>query len=169
MDYIDEHGFGISYRDLENYSTIAGITDFSDYEKGNIKTEVGKFIFNGKTAYREIFVDILKGSSRNLEDSGQYFNQTILENSEINTTPMNPRVLALCFLFGTQVGMNGRHFFIRERMKQLLDMVYQIEIGRDFHNTMNIDVPVFKQFIKKNGINSSNLIRYVHFYEKKMT
>ena len=76
-----ENTFYTSYQnnEYENYSVLAGITDFSDFEKGQFRKEDQKFIFNGKIAFKDIYTLFFE-DTRNIEVLGGPFNDRILLN-----------------------------------------------------------------------------------------
>jgi len=164
----DEITMGVSFANDEylNYSVMRKITDFSGLEKGNIKKDYQKFMFNGKQGYNQIF-QIFGGKGIEVERKGAIFNDLILENSEINTTSYNPKAFALCFEYGINVILQTNELIFSEKnMKKLVKLIYQLESGKkNIECESYIDLEELKEFLEKNGITSKNIIRYIHFLE----
>lgn len=155
-------------REYENYSPIAFILDYSDFEKGEFRKESQKFIFNGKNAYQEIYL-VIHDSLLGIEVMGAYFNNEILMNPVINSKSYNPKVLAFVYIFCvTRIFQTGKLFLIPEIAQKLVKMLLQYEKSGtlQFENIVHSKIPILKNFIKDNGITSHNIIRYIHFFEK---
>jgi len=154
--------------EYQNYSVIASITDYSDFEKGTqFRKESQKFIFNGKTAYKEVHL-FFYPDQKYIEVKGSFFNNSILLNPLINTKSYNPKVLAFVCEFGLGTTQEGRIVFLQEYMKKMVQSLLHFEKTGDIkvENIIPSKIGDFKKFLKDNGITSQNIIRYIHFYEK---
>lgn len=165
-----DNTFTTSYmnNEYQNYSVIASITDYSDFEKGTqFRKESQKFIFNGKNAYKEVHL-FFYSDLKFIEVKGSFFNNSILLNPLINTKSYNPRVLAFVCEFGIGADPNGRILFIDEFMRKMVQFLVHYEKTGELRidGIIPSKLPDFKKFIKDNGITSHNIIRYIHFYEK---
>jgi len=160
--------FGVSFANDAhlNYSVMRYITDFTGLEKGSIKKDYQKFMYNGKQGYITIF-RILGGTGINVERKGAIFDEIILNNSSINSSSYNPKAFALVFEFGIDIGGSGL-FFNQEKMLQLVEIIRAIESNNvSSKNIPNfIDVEEFSQYLSESGITSKNIIRYIHFFEE---
>ena len=164
-----ENTFYTSYQnnEYENYSVLAGITDFSDFEKGQFRKEDQKFIFNGKIAFKDIYTLFFE-DTRNIEILGGPFNDRILLNPNINTKTYNPKVLAFVYLFGITVVQSGGFILLYESLKKMIKMLIHFEKTGiiQFDGLLQSKDERLKEIIKESGITSQNIIRYIHFYEK---
>lgn len=161
--------FHTSYQnnEYENYSVLAAITDFSDFEKGQFRREDQKFIFNGKIAYKDIYTLFFE-DTRNIEVLGSPFNDRILLNPNINTKTYNPKVLAFVYLFGITILQSGELILLDDSVKKMIKMLVHYEKTGiiQFSGLLPLKEERLKEIIKENGITSQNIIRYIHFYEK---
>lgn len=166
----DQTTFGVSFANDAhlNYSVLRTITDYTGLEKGQIKKDYQKFIFNGKRGYSEVF-RMLGGSGIEIEQRGSIFDGRILSDSEINSTSYNPKVLALVFEFGIFVNpSNSKLVFLKDKMKYLVDIIRSFENKTNLPTSDNnslIDFDLFRSFVEENGITSKTIIRYIHFFE----
>lgn len=154
--------------EYQNYSVISSITDYTEFEKGTqFRKESQKFIFNGKTAYKEVHL-FFYPDQKYIEVKGSFFNNSILLNPLINTKSYNPKVLAFVCEFGLGTTQEGRIVFLQEYMKKMVQFLLHFEKNGDIkiENIISSKIGDFKKFIKDNGITSQNIIRYIHFYEK---
>ena len=161
--------FHLSYQnnEYENYSVLAAITDFTDFEKGNFRKENQKFIFNGKIAFKDIYT-LFFDNVKEIEVLGTPFNDRILLNPNINTKTYNPKVLAFVFLFGVTITQCGSLILLMEPLKKMVKMLVQYEKTGiiQYEGLLQSKDDRLKEIIKENGITSQNIIRYIHFYEK---
>jgi hypothetical protein len=164
-----EPTFNLSYQNNEyqNYSVLAAITDFSDFEKGQFRKENQKFIFNGKIAFKDIYI-LFFDSMRDIELLGAPFNERILLNPNINSKTYNPKVLAFVYLFGVTITQYGSLILMKESIKKMIKMLVHFEKTGiiQFEGLLQSKDERLKEIIKENGITSQNIIRYVHFFEK---
>ena len=161
--------YHLSYQnnEYENYSVLAAVTDFSDFEKGQFRKENQKFIFNGKIAFKDIYILFFE-NLREIEVLGTPFNDRVLLNPNINTKTYNPKVLAFVFLFGITITQTGGLLLLMEPLKKMVKMLVQFEKNGtiQFDGLLPSKDERLKEIIKENGITSQNIIRYIHFYEK---
>lgn len=162
MQSSEEFGLSFANNAHLNYSVMRYITDFTGLEKGNIKKDYQKFIFNGKQGYITIF-KILGGTGIDVERKGSVFDDVILNNSSINSSSYNPRAFALVFEAG--IDIRSGLFFNTEKMIQLVNMIQDIEKGTHSKIPHHVDVEGLEQYLSDSGITSKNIIRYIHFLE----
>lgn len=159
--------FATSYRDLERIGVRDLAEDFAGLGKGNIKTEASKFMFNGLQSYIDIEKNIQKVPKQEHEFLYERFKSKYLENEDINTKPLNPRVIALCYIFCVYYDRGGQIiFFSRERADYLVRALYSLkqQNNRRMITTFFHYKPI-SQFIKNNGINEIDIVRYLIFIE----
>lgn len=162
-NYID-----FSYRDREREYQPLQITELClDIGRGKIKNEASKFILNGCNSYTHIRFNVFKYAS--FKDTDRHkmenFTNRYLKNPEINKTTLNPKVLAFCFLFCFQPTIEGTLFFYRPNADLLVRLLYSLrmkntEIAKEYFKLDSL-----KEFIKENGINEVDIVRYLIFME----
>ena len=159
--------FATSYRDLERIGVRDLADDFTGLGKGNIKTEASKFIFNGLQSYIDIEKNIQRVPKQEYIFLYDRFKSKYLENEEMNTKPLNPRVIAFCYIFCVYYDPTHQVvFFSRERADYLVRALYSLkqQNNRRMITTFFHYKPI-REFIKNNGINEIDIVRYLIFIE----
>lgn len=162
--------FETSYRDLERAVNLSAITDECiKIGKGMIKTETSKFIFNGCNAYTHILFNVFTAGSFTETNRILFerFTEKYLMNPEINGSSLNPRVLAFCYLTCVHRSRDGYICFYRPDADELVRGLYELKhLKTTSILSDKFRVERLKEFVKENGINEVDIVRYLIFIEK---
>ena len=147
------------------YSTSLEIYEF---DKSKIISESQKFKLNAQTTFISLR-NILNGAANIFSVPfplyQKAFMNVVLNNENILSSSLNPKIMAFAFyaLFIVSDNMDGVNiFFDKERAQEFLRVI---------HNYLEVEEFKYKDtelydFLKKTGCTPSNLVRYFIYYEE---